>query len=207
MKKLLVILDSGHGGMVDGVYITAPSKQFKHADGTWAYEGVLNRKVKAKLMEKLKLNKIAHFDVTPFEADIPPTFRVANANMAQAKYPNHQCLYLSIHSNAGGGLGTGFELFTSPGKTKSDEFATIFGEQIQLAFPNIAFRKDIADGDLDKEAKFYVLVHTAMPAVLVELLFFDNPTDWAILQTEGYYNQIADALVAAILRSQTEITT
>ena len=34
-------------------------------------------------------------------------------------------------------------------------------------------RKDTSDGDPDKEANFYVLVHTSMPAILSENFFYD----------------------------------
>lgn len=49
LKNNVVFLDAGHGGIDrNGVYVTAPSKQFHHSKGEfhhngWFYEGVWNR--------------------------------------------------------------------------------------------------------------------------------------------------------------------
>ena len=45
-------------------------------------------------------------------------------------------------------------------------------------------RKDISDGDPDKEANFYILVHVPCPAVLTENLFQDNKEDVEFLLSE-----------------------
>lgn len=84
----------------------------------------------------------------------------------------HKCFYLSVHSNAGGGKGS--EIFTSPGDTKSDKIATVFGEEYKNEFPNQKLRTDFSDGDLDKEKRFYVLTKTKVPAILTESFFMDN---------------------------------
>ena len=44
-------------------------------------------------------------------------------------------------------------------------------------FPDEKYRLDYSDGDVDKEANFYVLRKTKMPAVLLEMWFFDNYND------------------------------
>jgi N-acetylmuramoyl-L-alanine amidase len=203
MKPLLVILDSGHGGIINGKYTTAPAKMFKHADGSIAYEGVINRQVKEKLKELLKDAGIAFVDITKSNDDISLGERVRRANAMDCV--NYECLYLSIHSNAGGG--SGFEVYTSPGQTLSDKYAQIWAEEIKKEFTEFPFRTCLSDGDLDKEEKFYVLVHTAMPAVLGELLFFDNPSDWIIQKTPKYIDRIANATLKFLQRAQTEILT
>jgi len=116
---------------------------------------------------------------------------------------DYDFLYVSIHSNAGGG--SGFEVWTSPGQTLSDRYAEIWGQELKKSFPEFPFRVDKTDGDLDKESKFWVLVHTAMPAVLGELLFFDNPKDWEVQRTLDYTVRISICLLNFIKRSQIEI--
>ena len=45
-------------------------------------------------------------------------------------------------------------------------------------------RKDMADGDPDRESQFYILRHTNCPAVLTENLFQDNREDVEFLLSE-----------------------
>ena len=47
-------------------------------------------------------------------------------------------------------------------------------------------RKDTSDGDPDKESNFYVLVNTAMPAILSENFFMTNERECkTLLMTES----------------------
>lgn len=204
MRNIVVLFDSGHGGMIGGNYVTAPNKMYKHRDGTIAYEGVINREIKDRVFRLFDLNGITYFDVSPGELDTPLPVRVDVANRIFNEYRDtHLVVYLSLHSNAGNG--TGFEVYTSPGRTLSDSFATIWGEEIQKMFPLYKFRKDLSDGDLDKEAKFYVLMHTECPAVLAEYLFFDNYNDWVYQQTDDYKELAALSILSFVNRAELEI--
>lgn len=100
---------------------------------------------------------------------------------------------MSIHANAGGG--TGFEVYTSPGETKADSIATALIEQLQQDFPEIKMRKDLADGDPDNEAVFYILKHTKAPALLAENLFMDTESDCRLLMAEDFRERLADSYV------------
>ena len=205
MKPLMILLDAGHGGFIGGQYVTAPSKQFHHQDGSWAYEGVINRKIKNRLISLLEQEEIAYRDITPDETDTKLEVRTAYANSIMAQLGNeYNFLYVSIHSNAGGG--SGFEVWTSPGQTISDRYAEIWVQEIKKEFPEFPFRADKTDGDLDKESKFWVLVRTAMPAVLGELLFFDNFNDWKIQRTPEYINRVSNTILNFIKRAQIEVS-
>jgi N-acetylmuramoyl-L-alanine amidase len=204
MKPLLIIIDAGHGGMVDGKYTTAPSKMHTYPSGEVAYEGVINRRVKDKLMGLMLKEGIAFVDITPGELDFPLSTRTQQANDIYALHSEkNNCLYLSIHSNAGGG--TGFEVWTTPGQTKSDKYADIWAQELKKAFPEFPLRVDRSDGDLDKESNFWVLMQTHMPAVLGELLFFDNAIDYKMQNSVEYYNRVAQATLNFLKRSQTEV--
>ena len=67
------------------------------------------------------------------------------------------------------------------------------------------FRKDLSDGDLDKEENFYVLKQTHCPAILVENLFFDNRKEAEFLLSDAGQTQIAMTLFEAILATEKEI--
>ena len=80
---------------------------------------------------------------------------------------------VSIHGNAAASTSArGWEVFTSPGDTKSDLLATMIGEEVKDATPGWVHRHDFTDSDLDKEARFQMLTATTVPAVLTENGFF-----------------------------------
>ena len=51
-----------------------------------------------------------------------------------------------------------------------------------------------------KEASYVVLTETAMPGILAEVSFVSSPTDEQKLQSDGYREQIAEALYRGIAR-------
>lgn len=191
MKTFCV--DAGHGGMHEGKYMTDPKwgKFYKHSDTFTAYEGVTNRAIAAKLIAKFKAAGFVYHTVYHEYLDTPLSGLVVNANGVNA--PNR--FFLSIHSNAG--KGKGFEVFTSKGETESDKYAEVICNQLIHDFPEYPLRQDTRDGDKDKEEDFYVLKHTAMPAVLCELLFFDELEQALYLNSEHGQERIAESLFKA----------
>lgn len=197
---MIVLLDNGHGGLINNEYQTAGRSSPVWDDGTQLFEGEFNRAIVNGIVEALTLHKIAYVVLVPEYEDTSLETRITRAN----EYKTESCFYLSIHSNAGGGRG--FEVFTSPGRTRSDSIATIFGEEFQNSFPNRPLRTDYSDGDLDKESRFYVLVNSVMPAILTENFFMDNEDECRnILLTREGRQQIIDFHVSAILRVKNEI--
>ena len=196
---MLVLLDNGHGGLVNGNYQT-PGKRIDWGDEGIIYEGEFNRAIVNGIIEELTRLKINYVNIAPEYRDVSLYTRVNRAN----KYVNEDCFFLSIHSNAGGGEGS--EVFTYYGETLSDQIATIWGEEYQKEFPNKPLRTDYRDGDLDKEANFYVLRKTLMPAILTENFFMDNYEEYAqILNTSSGRDKIINYHINAILRVQKEL--
>jgi N-acetylmuramoyl-L-alanine amidase len=194
MSKFKWLLDAGHGGILNGKYTTAPAKMHKFEDGLEILEGVINRKITALLWKKLDKEKIDFALVYHEQLDTPLQERVLIADRIYSKYKN--AVYLSIHSNAGGG--SGFEVFTSPGQSKSDRLANVFCDFYMTMLPAFKLRADYSDADADKEADFYVLRKTDCPAVLVENLFFDNRKEAEFLLSESGQEAIAECLFQAI---------
>lgn len=168
--KYLWLLDNGHGGVIDGLCQTSGKRSPQWQDGSVLYEGECNRGVVNRLMEMMTRAGYRYINIVPELEDISLNERVRRAN----SYHNDQeCIYVSIHSNAGGGRGN--EVFTSVGQTRSDQVASVFIEEMAREFPEVPMRTDkFSDGDLDKEANFYVLKNTRMPAILTENFFMDN---------------------------------
>ena len=114
------------------------------------------------------------------------------------------CIYVSIHVNAAGSDGkwhtaTGWEAYTSPGKTTADDLATCLYEAAKKNLKNIKLRTDYSDKDPDKEANLYVLKHTSCPAVLTENLFQDNKSDVEYLLSDEGFHAIVRTHVEGIL--------
>jgi N-acetylmuramoyl-L-alanine amidase len=192
-SNYLYLIDCGHGGMDAKGYRTAPAKMFRFKEFT-IYEGVINRAIGKLIVAGLKHLEIDYAMVSDPIEDTPLSIRVSRADAAYAK--DKRCVYLSIHSNAGGG--SGFEIFTSPGQSKSDKVANIFAEVYQKHFPKYPFRADKSDGDADREADFLVLRKTDCPALLVENLFFDNQKEAEYLLSKEGQKAIAECILEAI---------
>lgn len=206
-KPVCIFLDPGHGGLhpVTQEYTTAPDKQYAHDHGEfhcdgWFYEGVSNRVLCERIAAKLLRLGFPCYQVAHEWDDTPLPVRVDRANVTSAMY--ERSVYLSIHSNAfQGGRARGFEVFTSPGDTESDRLAeAIYARTVREMGKLITYRPDTSDGDNDREANFYVLRHTTMPAVLVEYLFFDNYEDAVLLTDPVIQDRLAEATVSGILR-------
>jgi N-acetylmuramoyl-L-alanine amidase len=189
------ILDPGHGGIVDGKYVTAGKRSPLFPDGSCLYEGVNNRdNVKRILKEAHKLGLRA-IDIVDSESDISLGERVRRANLHGRK-----AVYISIHSDAAGdGIkwhpAKGITVFTSIGQTTSDKFADIVFKKLRNHFPTMNMRECNVDGDHDKEANFFVLQRTVMPAVLLELGFHTNFNEAQYIQTEEFKLKMAKAVV------------
>ena len=189
----MVILDAGHGGVIGGAYQTPGKRSPAWAQGV-LYEGMFNRWVVNRLIERLDRAGVPYAHVSPELEDTPLAERVRRANALAAKHP--VSFLLSVHANAGGG--TGLEVFTSKGQTGSDAIAETVIDQLVASCPGHRLRADTTDGDRDREADFYVLRETKCPAVLVEVAFMDSEADYAKLWDEGFLAGVVEGLFRAI---------
>jgi N-acetylmuramoyl-L-alanine amidase len=110
-------------------------------------------------------------------------------------------LFLSLHCNSAERWdATGFEVFTTPGQTDADEFATCLFLEFAKRFPSRPKRMDDKDGDPDKEASFAVLRLARMPAALFELDFVSNVAAAAWMAQPENQDAMAAALADGVLR-------
>ena len=118
---------------------------------------------------------------------------------------SEDCILITIHVNAASNgiwsTGKGWEAYTYRGQTKSDELATFLYEAAKECLPpGTKMRTDYSDGDPDKEAGFYILKHTKMPAVLTENLFQDNKDEVDFLLSEEGKQAITNLHVQGIIK-------
>lgn len=186
-----ILLDAGHGRNTPG------KRSPVWSDGSQLFEWNFNRDIVQRISKELEAHGITPFIVTPEDADISLAERVrrVNAYVAKSKEP---CLLISIHANAGGG--TGWEAWTSPGKTKSDEYVREFYRAAHATLPkHFPIRAGTYDGLTGKESKFYILIHTKCPTTLTENLFMDKEIDCKYMMTEKGKEAIVNIHVKAIL--------
>lgn len=181
MATKIVHLDAGHGGKDPG----ACANGLQEKDITLA----ITLKI-GKILERHGV-KVCYSRTTDKYLSLTERAELSNKNNADA--------FVSIHTNSfTSPSARGLEVWTSRGQTKGDILATYVGEELIKAFPNVPFRKDMSDGDLDKESNFTVLVKTKAPACLCELGFISNKEDNK-LQT-GKQDEFAVAIAKGILR-------
>ena len=182
----IILFDNGHGQETPG----KRSPLWK--DGRQLFEWEFNRDMVRRIILKCDHTGIRAVKLVPETFDVSLEERCKRANLWYDRC-NGNCVVVSIHANAGGG--TGFEVYTSPGQTQADPIATKLIERLQQDFPEIKMRKDMADGDPDKEAGFYILKHTKAPAILVENLFMDSESDCRLLMSEDFRDKLAYSYV------------
>lgn len=192
MKPITIILDSGHGSTVIGKKspITDDGKQLFE----WKFTRNLSKRIKT-VCDQLQIKCIqANIDDT----DPSLTTRANNINkIVRAEgEQGRQCLMISLHGNAAGNgsswmNASGWEVWTTIGTTKSDEFANLLCKHFKIIFPDKKLRGH-------KEKDFTLIYKCACPCVLTENFFYDNKEDFKLMMSEEGLQKITDLHVAAI---------
>lgn len=199
-NKYKFCIDNGHGGMVNGSYVTAPDKMYEFEDGTTIYEGVFNREVVDLIIQKGLSKGLDVEKVVEEEHDISLSERVKRVeNIKNNTYKD--VIFISVHGNAfpKDNSAGGWEVYTYPSKTFADDVATeIFKEAKDRFSSDFRMRTDYSDNDPDKDAKFYLLRNTTMPSVLTENFFMTNYEECQFMLSEEGKEAIAEIHINAL---------
>lgn len=200
MISQVFFVGSGHGGIIDGMYQTAPEKMYRFPNGDYAYEGVINKAFKHALFVRMDEIGFPYIDINASNLDIELDERVDIINRLYREYT--QAVYISIHNNASPKHNaSGSEVWTSVGQTYSDHHAGIYADEFQKEFPELDFRKDTKTGEVDKESPFYVLKWTKCPAFMPEIAFFDYWNDFKLLIDPGFQDRWALVMIRYMKRA------
>jgi N-acetylmuramoyl-L-alanine amidase len=119
------------------------------------------------------------------------------------EHEEHPDLFISIHCNSFSDPSVnGFEIFTTPGETGSDRYATSIFNTVKNTFPALNYRPDLSDGDVDREENFKVLRGTKGPSVLIEAGFLSNQSDFSRLVDRRFRRALAKAICTGFLTAQ-----
>lgn len=171
-----ILLVAGHGGMVNGKYVTPGKRSPVWPDGRQYFEGVGNREIVCKLHNLCVANGIDSVVLVPENEDISLGERVRRADAIYTK--RKDSILVEIHSNAfSDPKANGFCVFTSKGYTKSDEHAKVITDAW------VKNMLDVRNRGLQEE-NFYCIKNTKCPAILIETMFHTNEYECKILLDE-----------------------
>lgn len=181
-NDILILIDNGHGNNTPG----------KRSPDGRLMEATYTREIASKVVSGLRrLGYYAEL-LTPELYDVSLLERVHRVNVKCQSLGKENVLCVSIHCNAASNgkewrEATGWEIWTSVGRTKSDNLADHFVKMAKRHFEGQTIREwKKMDGERDKEAKFTILADTLCPAVLTENFFMDSKKDVDyLLSTEG----------------------
>ena len=181
-RNTLILVDNGHGNNTPG----------KRSPDGKLIEASYTREIASKVVLELKRLGYEADLLTPELYDVALLERVHRVNVKCQSRGRENVICVSIHCNAAG-LGnewssaTGWEIWTSYGRTDSDTLADRFIESAKMNFDGRKIREwKKEDGERDKEAGFTILKNTLCPAVITENFFMDNKNDVKyMLSVEG----------------------
>ena len=173
-------LDLGHGVGSD-----------RGANGCIAEEEIINS-VGGLVINKLRALGHEVIECRPSSASSVSDSLSQRVNKANN---NNVDLFVSIHANAGGGVGT--EVFTCNGN-KFDKAVNVLNNIVALGFKNRGIKpsNNVA----------YVVNHTNAKAMLIEICFVDTQSDVNLYRSIGA-EKIADAIVKGLVGQTAVVNT
>ena len=194
MRKVLVILDNGHGVNTKGK--CSPDGRLRE----WAW----TREFVRLLNNELRKRGIMTHILVPEESDVSLSNRCLRANTVAKNYKaiGYDSILVSIHNNAASSDGkwhdaSGFTVWVYTKASKnSRKLAKSLSKEADLL--DLTGNRWIPESGIF-EANYYILKNTDMPAVLTENMFQDNKEDVDFLLSEAGKKKLLELHVNAIL--------
>lgn len=191
----VVVLDAGHGGVINGVYQTKGKRSPVWDDGSQYFEGVGNREIYKKLRAKLTANCIEVYNPNESDIDMPLRTRTSKINDYIKNNPDKRFVGISIHSNGFSKESAhGWSVYTyTKASEDSKKLSSLLAKEMKVKFPDRRLRGE-------KTAGFWMVKHTKCPFVLTENFFMTNKDECQnILMSEEQQDKIVDMHFDAIM--------
>lgn len=205
---MVILIDAGHGADTKG----KQSPKLDDSIDVWDIfkegdrfkEWKFTRIVAHDIVDKLVSYGYDARMLVEETKDIALKQRVDRVNKVCSRVGAKNVILVSVHANAVGDsskwmTGRGWEAYTTKGKTKSDDLAECLYKRAEKNFEGMKIRKDTTDGDSDKEANYYIILHSNCPAVLTENFFYDNKEDLKYMVSEEGVHEIVRTHVEGII--------
>ena len=204
---MILLIDAGHGGLdPQGNYTTPELTGKKHNYGTvgyhgkgWFYEGVSNRRLASEFIAQASRQGFQCVPVYHSYNDTSLSTRTTLANHI-ASTLKEEAIYISFHSNAFNGEARGFRIYHHPNSHAGRNIATDIAQYVAPLCEEFGSPSP----NPVKTANFHVLQYTAMPAVLLENLFFDHPEDADLLMDATYCVNLCNRILQGIKKATTK---
>ena len=188
-----ILIDNGHGRETPG----------KRSPDGRLLEYAYTRGIARRIVSALTAQGYDAELLVPEQEDISLQERCRRVNDWCRRLGKDNVILVSIHINAAGHgdrwmNARGWCAYSPRGNTRADRLATCLYDAAARHLPGMRLRTDYTDGDPDLEKNFYILLHTAAPAVLSESLFMDNVDDCAFLLSPEGQQAIVDLHVTGI---------
>ena len=194
-SDVLILVDNGHGVNTAG----------KRSPDGKLVEAVYTRDIAFRVVVELRRLGYEADLLTPEAYDVSLLERVHRVNVKCQSRGRDKVLCVSIHCNAAGNgtewqKATGWEIWTSKGRTDSDVLADHFVQMAKRHFEGKTIREwKKEDGERDKEKNFTLLKSTLCPAVLTENFFMDCKKDVKYLLSKEGVSAVIRCHVDAIV--------
>jgi N-acetylmuramoyl-L-alanine amidase len=175
--RQVVVIDAGHGGGDVGAT----------RNGIYEKDIVLTMsKQLGRILQQMGYS-VVYTRTEDIELDLEPRVDIAENAKANA--------FVSVHVNSLGANAStvnGVETYYAPGASLGKSLAEFVHEEILTSTG--------ANDRGVRSARFYVILKTSMPAVLVETGFITNPSEAAKLLDSGYQLRMAEAIARGVDR-------
>lgn len=190
-NKTLILIDNGHGAETPGK---------RSPDGSLR-EYAWTREVARMACDMFQAEGYNARLLVPEDRDVTLAERCRRAN----QHDKRSSILVSIHNNAAGDgskwmKARGWAIYTTRGITEADTLAEAIYKRAVREFRAPLSVRSYSNQPLghDFEENFYIILHSFMPAVLIENFFQDNRDDVAFLKTSAAKVACAEVVVEGV---------
>ena len=206
-----ILLDAGHGGLDEnGNYVTAPDKMVSYEDFD-IFEGVINRKICNKVIEKLPKDVNYNFITSGYEDT--PIWKRNEIIKHIGKECNDQVIVISVHCNWWSdpdAKGIQAHCYGKNGyvSESGSKIGNLFIEKAEKLINNyngykLNVRKESPDSPV-RPRNYAILRDHPYPSILTENGFMSNYDDAKFLMSEEGQEFIADIHVETVKAIQND---